>query len=162
VLILILSLAVISLWNLRRNPVYGREDYRSAGAYFDRSLESGDALIGIGAPAPIFYYAEERPADYLLIHPHRINDEGELRRRLAEAAEEHPRVWLLRVRPYQSDPHNQVGAILNETRARAERVTFPGIELERYDLLPGPSEPEPGPDDLSPGVSGLEPGVAEP
>ncbi len=136
---LVLALSLASLWNLRRDPAYAKEDYRSAGAYLDRHLGSGDALIGVGAPLPVFLYAERRPATYLLVHPHRIGDDRELRRRLAAAAGERERVWLLRARPYQSDPANHVGEILAETRARADRQVFPGIELERYDRGAGPA-----------------------
>jgi 4-amino-4-deoxy-L-arabinose transferase-like glycosyltransferase len=137
VTVLVLALSLVGLWNLRRDPAYAKEDYRSAGAYLDRHLAPADALIGVGAPAPVFLYAERRPATYLLVHPHRIGDEAELRQRLGAAADDHPRVWLLRARPYQSDPANHVGEILAETRARADRQVFPGIELERYDAATG-------------------------
>jgi hypothetical protein len=81
----------------------------------------------------VFLYTDRRPANYLLVHPHRIGDDAELRRRLAQATAGCDRVWLLRARPYQSDPWNHVGEILAETRARAEHTIFPGIEIERFD-----------------------------
>jgi hypothetical protein len=142
-LVLLLATSFSSLWNLRRDPAYGKEDYRSAGAYLDAHLAPGDALVGIGAPAPIFLYAERRPASYLLVHPHRIGNDAELRRRLAAATAGHDRVWLFRARPYQSDPGNHVGEILAETRPRAVRELYPGIELERYDQDPAAVEEEP-------------------
>lgn len=139
----VLALAALALWNLRADPRYAKEDYRSAGAYLAGALGPDDAVIGVGAPAPIFFYAGREPASYLLVHPHRIGDEAELRRRLAAATAGRPRAWLVRARAYQSDPRNHVGEILGETRGRAERVAFPGIELERYDVagpwaVPGP------------------------
>jgi 4-amino-4-deoxy-L-arabinose transferase-like glycosyltransferase len=137
---LVLALSVVAIWNLRADPRYGKEDYRSAGAYLDLELAPGDLLIGIGAPQPIFYYAQERPA-YLLLHPHRIGDEGELRRRIAAAAAGRPRVWLFRVRAHQSDPEDQVGRILAETRTRAVRAEFSGIEIQRFDRAEGPAAP---------------------
>ena len=145
-LALVVGLSLASLWNLRSDPRFAKEDYRRAGAYLDRELGADDLLIGIGAPQPIFYYARQRPGEYLLLHPHRIGDEAELRRRIAAAAAARSRVWLLRVRAYQSDPANQVGAILGETRARAVAETFTGIELERYDLAGAPRalRPRPG------------------
>ncbi len=130
---LLVMVSLISWWHLRRDSAYAKEDYRSAGAYLDEHLLAQDALIGIGAPAPVFLYAESRPESYLLVHPHRIGDDLELRRRIEKATGEHHRVWLLRARPYLADPENHVGEILAETRTRGDRVTFPGIELERYD-----------------------------
>jgi hypothetical protein len=139
VLAVVLGLSLLALWNLRRDPRYAKEDYRQAGAYLDRELAPADVLIGIGAPQPIFYYARQRPAAYLLLHPHRIGDEAELRRRIAEVAAHPARVWLLRVRAHQSDPENQVGAILGESRSRTVVQAFNGIELERYDRSGAPA-----------------------
>ncbi len=129
----VVALAVAALWNLYQCPRYAKEDYRSAAAYLDQAIAPGDALIGEGAPGPLFFYAERRPDVYLLLHPHRIGDEGELRRRIGTAVAGRTRVWLLRVRATQSDPENHVGEILGETRRRAARIMFHGIELERYD-----------------------------
>ena len=137
-LALVLGLSGIAIWNLRTDPRYAKEDYRSAGSYLDRELQPDDLLIGIGAPQPIFYYAVRRPSAYLLLHPHRIGDDQELRRRIAAGAAGRSRVWLLRARAHQSDPRNQVGRILGETRNRAAHLAFTGIELERYDQEPVP------------------------
>ncbi len=141
-LVLLIGVSLVSLANLRLDPEYAKEDYRSAGAYLDRHLDPDDALIGVGAPAPIFLYAEHRPGSYLLVHPHRIGDDQQLRRRLAAAAAGHARVWLLRVRPYLSDPDNHVGEILGETRVEAVAITFPGVELQRFDGPPPGEGPE--------------------
>ncbi len=141
----VLALSALALWNLGTDPRYAKEDYRSAGAYLAGALGPGDAVIGEGAPAPIFFYAGREPEHYLLVHPHRIGDEAELRRRLAAATGRRPRAWLLRARAYQSDPRNHVGEILGETRRRAARVTFPGVELERYDLAEPSPAPRPAP-----------------
>jgi len=137
VLVLLAGLSLVAIANLRYDPRYGKEDYRSAGAYLDQELAPSDVWIGVGAPGPILYYAKQRPANYVLLHPHRIRNDQELRRRIAAATESGGRAWLLRVRAHQSDPENAIGAILSETRPRVARVTFPGIEIERYDLPPG-------------------------
>jgi hypothetical protein len=138
-LALVLGLSAIAIWTLRTDPRYGKEDYRSAGAYLDREFAPGDLLIGIGAPQPILYYAVRRPDAYVILHPHRIGDDRELRRRIAAAAAGASRVWLLRARAHQSDPSNQVGRILLETRRQATRRAWSGIELERYDRTAGAS-----------------------
>lgn len=130
---LAVGLALLSVWNLHHDPDYAKEDYRAAAAYLDRALAARDALIGVGAPGPLFFYLEKRPAAYQVIHPHRIGDGGELRRRLSAASAGRPRVWIFRARTTQSDPGNQVGEILKETRRLGVRATFHGIEIERYD-----------------------------
>ncbi len=137
-LLVLAGLSLAAIANLRYDPRYGKEDYRSAGALLDRELVPSDVWIGVGAPAPILYYATRRPAVYVLLHPHRIRNDAELRRRLAAATESGGRAWVLRARAHQADPENTIGAILAETRTRAERVTFPGIEIERYDPAPRP------------------------
>ena len=136
---LALGLALLAVGNLRFDPDYAKEDYRSAGAYLNRTLDSADVLIAVGAPGPLFYYTE-RPAHYLLVHPHRIGDEALLRQRLQVATGGRPRAWLFRTRAYQSDPGNRVGAILGETRKPAESLSFHGIELVRYDRAAETSE----------------------
>jgi mannosyltransferase len=133
-LVILAGLSLAALAQLRFDPRYGKEDYRSAGAFLDRELAPSDVWIGVGAPAPILYYATHRPAAYVLLHPHRIRNDAELRRRVAAATEARGRAWLIRARAHQSDPENTIGAILAEARARAVQATFPGIEIERYDL----------------------------
>jgi hypothetical protein len=132
VIAVILALFATSLWNLRRDPAYGKEDNRSAAAYLDHAMQADDALIGIDASLPVFYYTESAPAAYLHLLPH-LYLESEMRRRIGRVSAGRDRVWLLRARAYHTDPTNRVGAILAETRTLAERVTFTGIELERYD-----------------------------
>jgi hypothetical protein len=147
-LVVAVALGLLGVWNLHRNPAYAKEDYRSAGRYLDQELADRDALVGVGAPGPIFFYLARQPSAYLLVHPHRIGDDEELRRRLKQISAGRAHVWLLRARTYQSDPANRVGAILGETRTRAERRSYHGVEIERFDV-PGDSA-----------ASGVEPHAA--
>jgi hypothetical protein len=147
------GLALVAVGNLRFDSDYAKEDYRSAGVYLDRVLDPADGMIAVGAPGPLFFYAERRPAHYLHVDPRRIGDEAELRRRLQAATARSGRIWLFRGRAYQSDPENRVAAILGETLKRAEYRVFHGIEVSRYER---PAEPAAG---TKPGEA-AEPGQA--
>jgi hypothetical protein len=135
-LFVIVGLSAVSIWNLRMEPAYAKEDYRAAAAHLDASWNADDAMIGVGAPSPVFFYSDLRPESYTTLLPHKIGDDKELRRRIEATISGHQRVWLLKVRTYLTDPEDRVSGILRETRTRTHHVEFNRIELDRYDLPP--------------------------
>ncbi len=54
---------------------------------------------------------------------------------LRQLAKDHERLWLVEIRPWETDPEGKVNALLESLGRPAERkTTFPGVEIVSYEL----------------------------
>jgi hypothetical protein len=57
-----------------------------------------------------------------------------LTERLRELSGDHERLWLVQIRPWQTDRQGQVKAALDEAYALVERQHFPGVDIYAYQV----------------------------
>ncbi|MGH2536673.1 MAG: glycosyltransferase family 39 protein [Candidatus Promineifilaceae bacterium] len=153
-LALIAALNLAAIVNLYLADEHGREDWRSALAYVQQNGAEDSALIGRpDHRLPATFYAPSVPFIGLPPAPveAELQDEfeAEVAARLAQAAEDHSRLWLIN-HAYNNDIHGfgvgreaQLAASLatdpalawmNARYQAAERRTYPGIVLTAYDV----------------------------
>jgi hypothetical protein len=67
-----------------------------------------------------------------VILPNEANDPTLLRERVDTALKDRHEVWLLAARPWTTDRHDHVRALLEARYAAREEVHFAGVSLRRY------------------------------
>jgi hypothetical protein len=86
---------------------------------------SGDAILVVGNTQALQYYYEGN----LPIQKGRPGAES-----LRMLAKDHRRLWLIEIRPWESDPHGQIRAVFDKLGRRSGYKKFSGVEIYIYDF----------------------------
>jgi hypothetical protein len=122
----------LALANYYTNPKYAREDTRSAARYLESKARPGDLVLVVGTKSSIPYYYkgelslmewDELPATTL-----------PLPEQLRELSRVHDRLWLIEIRPWQTDRSGKVKAKLNNIYHLIEQKHFPGVDIYCYQV----------------------------
>ncbi len=124
--------AVVLLWALSLgrmafDPVYGREDYRTALAHVRAGLSPGERVLAVGAPEPVEWYGRGLPVSRWWLgfaaEPDRMA--GRLEDSLAVA----PGTWIVCSRPEDLDPEGRFARWLDARVAPADRMSANGVRV---------------------------------
>jgi hypothetical protein len=131
--LLLIGLASLQLAALRRmdDIAYAREDTRAAAAYVS-ARDPVATVILVGDAANAFDRYASAASHLVTITPHEANDDAALRARVDPALTGQHEVWLLSARPWTTDVHDRVRALLDARYTPREEVTFAGVALRRY------------------------------
>jgi mannosyltransferase len=139
----------LALANYYFDPRYAREDTRSAGQYLESAAKPGDVilLVGIASSLP-HYYTGNLPLVYFgnpdaagrhytgnlpLVYFGNPDAAGRpLTEQLRKLIENHDRLWLVKIRPWLTDPRDQVKIALDDAYALVEQRHFPGVDIYSY------------------------------
>lgn len=128
---------VVSLWNYRENPVYQREDSRSAARFLAAETSAEDLVLGVGAPQLLLWYGHGA-APMQMVFDVWLRDEVGLPARVEEWAAGRRHLWLYLSRPWLQDPTGRLEAHLDAAFGPPAETSFPGVRVLRYDVDPGP------------------------
>lgn len=133
-LLLVLVVNAISLTNYYLDPHYAREDARSAAKYLESAAQPGDVILVVGSPTALRYYY--RGTQRLVSSGRLFNkDSPEAIQKLRAVIRGNNHVWLVAIRPWQTDPKGRAKATLDQTSTATELKQFPGVAIYCYPAL---------------------------
>jgi uncharacterized membrane protein len=138
VLVAVLSVNGLSLAHHYFNPRYAKADSRGAAQYLASAAHPRDIILVIGNATALGYYY--KGASRFTFVDARRKSEGVLVEDLRQLTKDHDRLWLVEIRPWETDPNGKVKAALESFGRRGEGKTFPGVEIHSYQL-PHPGSP---------------------
>jgi len=128
----VLAIHGVALANYYFDPRYAREDTRSAARFLESKATPHDLALVVGTVSSLPYYYK-RPISS--VRPEFLKgSDPSLRQPLRELAGSHNRLWLVQIRPWQTDRKGTVQAALDETYELMEKKKFPGVDIRGYRL----------------------------
>jgi len=121
----------ISLINYYVDPHYAREDARSAAKYLESATRPGDVILVVGSPTALRYYYK---GTQRLVSGGKLTsqDTPEAIQKVPGLVQASSRLWLVTIRPWQTDPKGKVKAFLDQTFGAVELKRFPGVDIYCY------------------------------
>ena len=127
----VLAVFAVSLTNYYFEPVYWKEDMRSAARFIEAHEDQGDVIIAVGNTLPLEYYYQGSQPIRSIGPPATLSDQA-VQEVLEKMISNHTRAWLVLSRAWQADPDARVAAFLDGTyRLRVSRE-FAGVDLSLY------------------------------
>ena len=120
----------VSLANYYHNPRYAREDARSAVKYLTAAVQPGDLVLVVGPAWILRYYAQE---NLKLLSLSALPKSGQPIIERVQALQKAPnRLWLVEIRPWETDPTGKVKAALAKAYNLIEHKQLPGVDIYAY------------------------------
>lgn len=126
---------LLSLYNNYFEPVYAKQDVRSAAAFINERARAGDVIVisSVELGGPFIYYYKRHDVPYVGYPPGvGFVEQEKLARDMGGILKGRKRAWLVLGRTWSSDPH---GIIPSEFRTRyklVEHKTYPGIDVRCF------------------------------
>ena len=121
----------ISLANYYFDSEYAREDARSAAQYLESAAQPGDIILLSGNPQALqYYYKKGMPV--VQASEQSIKNTLAVSAKLPEAGNNHVRMWLVEIRPWETDPKGNVKAALDKQARLDKHQSFPGVQIYSY------------------------------
>jgi uncharacterized membrane protein len=120
----------LSLANYYFNPRYAKADSRSAARYLESTVHPRDMIFVVGDAATLAHYY--RGESRLIRVDARTESQTALVDDFRRFAKEHDHLWLVQIRPWETDPGGKVRPILESLRRPVESKRFPGVEIHSY------------------------------
>jgi 4-amino-4-deoxy-L-arabinose transferase-like glycosyltransferase len=121
----------LSLFNYYFDSRYARADARAAAEYLVSAARPGDAILSVGSATALrYYYKGKQPIT-------RVNSRAAnsvIVEDIRELGKKYNRLWLVEIRPWESDPKAKVRAALDKLAGPGERKIFAGADIYAYDL----------------------------
>jgi uncharacterized membrane protein len=131
-LIAVLSVHGVALANYYFDPRYAREDTRSAARFLASAAQSRDVVLVVGTISSLPYYYK---GNLSLVNFGMVDGAGEpTRERLREVSANHERLWLVQIRPWQTDRMGKVKAALDRAYGIIKQQHFPGVDIYGYQI----------------------------
>jgi hypothetical protein len=128
----VLSVHGIALANYYFDPRYAREDTRAAAQFLESAAEPRDVVLVVGSVSSLPYYYK---GDLPLVNFGIPDGAGEpLHERLREFSASHERLWLVQIRPWQTDRMGKVKAALDRAYGIVKQQRFPGVDVYAYQI----------------------------
>jgi uncharacterized membrane protein len=119
-----------ALANYYFNPRYAREDTRAAARYLESVARTQDSILVVGTKSSMPYYYK---GNLSIIYPDDLTRDGQpLAERLQAFNADHGRLWLVQIRPWQTDPMGKVKGALDDRYDLMEHKHFPGVDIYSY------------------------------
>jgi 4-amino-4-deoxy-L-arabinose transferase-like glycosyltransferase len=121
----------LSLFNYYFDARYARADARGAARYLDSAARPGDAILAVGSATALrHYYKGELPIA-------RVNSRSTnsvIVEDIRKLGKKYNRLWLVEIRPWESDPKAKVRAALDKLAGPGEHKIFAGADVYGYEL----------------------------
>jgi mannosyltransferase len=126
----VLAVHGVALANYYFNPRYAREDARAAGQFLESATKPGDTVLVVGALSSLsYYYTGSTP----IIDFGSPDQPGQsLSERIRQVSAKGNRVWLVQIRPWQTDRTGKVKEALDRAYSLIEQQHFPGVDIFAY------------------------------
>jgi mannosyltransferase len=122
----------VALANYYSNPRYAREDTRAAAQFLESMAGPRDAILVVGTVSSLRYYYK---GNLPITNPGVLDgDTQPLADRLQELSANRDRLWLIQIRPWQTDRTGKVKATLDDTYDLVEYQHFPGVDVYAYQV----------------------------
>ncbi len=129
-IVAVLAVNALSLANYYFDDRYAREDARAASEYLQSRIRPGDVILAVGNTKALdFYYKGTLPMER--IDPRRTTG-AEIADHLYATIRAHRRLWLVEIRPWETDPTQSVKAKLDKLSHRRGQKGFPGVSVYTY------------------------------
>jgi 4-amino-4-deoxy-L-arabinose transferase-like glycosyltransferase len=127
----VLAINGLSLANYYHNPQYSREDARSAARYLEAEVHTGDIIAVVGNGTALQHYYQ---GTFPIVGWGKTTFSAEvgLPDPLREFSKDYAQLWLVEIRPWETDPQGIVKAVLDERQQLMEHKAFPGIDIYTY------------------------------
>lgn len=126
VLIVVITYNGISLYNHYFNPLYTKEDVRSAAAYVAQESSSDDHILVITVGSLFNWYFH---SNNLVMNNNKSDAPSEL---VTRATANTDTLWLIESRPWQTDSRGEIRSYLDSNYRLIEQENFPGVQVYRY------------------------------
>ena len=121
----------LSLANHYFNPRYAREDARAAARYLESAGHSRDVIVVVGNPTAFQHYYQGNLAIVSWGRP--VNSHrATVNKNVQDLAQHYSRLWLVTIRPWETDPEGNVKASLDQALKNLQEMAFPGVEISSY------------------------------
>ena len=99
----------VALANYYFDPRYARADARAAAQYLESAVQARDVVLIVGAHGPLQYYSSKKLP---IVNFGGLHKTGQpIVKRLQELQKGHDRLWLVEIRPWQTDPTGKIKAV---------------------------------------------------
>jgi 4-amino-4-deoxy-L-arabinose transferase-like glycosyltransferase len=118
---------VVSSWNYHKDPIYARDDIRSAVERIELGERKGDLILAINSRSVIdhYYRGDNQVREIVPVELGREEIDVGADRHLDRGG----RVWYLRCRHWDVDPLDMVLKALEREGITVEEQEFPGVRL---------------------------------
>ena len=123
----------LSIANYYFDTRYARADARAAARYLESMVRHGDIILSVGNITPLQYYVKDG-LPIMTLNGHGSNNDSAIVEDLRQMAKGHDRLWLVEIRPWETDSKRRVKAMLDSLARPAEQKKFPGVEIYSYQL----------------------------
>ena len=132
--ILLLAVLSVNVWSLSQyyfNPRYVKADARAAARYLESVGNSRDMILMVGNAATLrHYYKGNLP---VINWGKDITSKPEMVSQSVKGlSKRYERLWLVAIRPWETDPKGNVKAVLDESLENLHAVALPGVEISSY------------------------------
>jgi len=126
----VLAVHGTALANYYFDPRYAREDTRAAAQYLESKAGPRDVILVVGTASSLpYYYKGNLPlVDFRDLQPRR----NPIKERLRNLSANHNRLWLVQIRPWQTDRPGIIKSALDDTYAVGAEQHFSGVEIYSY------------------------------
>jgi hypothetical protein len=122
-----------SLTNYYFDTRYAREDSRAAARYLESAAGTKDAVLLVGSTGGLRYYYKGQNQLVRAVVGESAPQTG-VDGHVDELIKDSDRVWLVQIRPWETDPQGKVKAALDNLASADEHKTYAGVEIHSYQL----------------------------
>jgi 4-amino-4-deoxy-L-arabinose transferase-like glycosyltransferase len=127
----VLAVHGAALANYHFNPRYAREDARAAAQFLTSRALSQDLILVVGTVSSLpHYYKGSSPLVPFVTPNGRPRSPAE---QVSELSAGRDRLWLVQIRPWQSDRAGRVKAALDSAWTTVEHRRFAGVDVYGYE-----------------------------
>jgi hypothetical protein len=131
ILLAVLSINGVSLAQHYFNPQYAKADARGAARYLESMGHPGDVILLVGnSGALAHYYKGDLPVVHWSLTENSSRET--VRSNVKKLIHRHGRLWLVAIRPWETDPKGTVKTVLDETLQNTDKLALPGTAISFY------------------------------
>jgi mannosyltransferase len=131
ILLAVLSINGVSLAQHYFNPQYAKADARGAARYLESMGHPGDVILLVGnSGALAHYYKGDLPVVHWSLTENSSRET--VRSNVKKLIHRYGRLWLVAIRPWETDPKGTVKTVLDETLQNTDKLALPGTAISFY------------------------------
>jgi hypothetical protein len=131
ILLAVLSINGVSLAQHYFNSQYAKADARGAARYLESMGHPGDVILLVGNSGALgHYYKGDLPVVRWSLTENSSRET--VRSNLERLIHRYDRLWLVAIRPWETDPNGNVKTVLDETLQNTDKLSLPGTAISSY------------------------------
>jgi hypothetical protein len=131
VLLAVLFSNGVSLAQYYFDPHYAKADARAAARYLELAEDPQDVILLVGNSGALRHYYKGSLPIVSWSTPI-SSDKRTIRENVQTLARDHHRVWLVAIRPWETDPNGNVRTVLDQSLQNTEQLALPGVAISAY------------------------------